>query len=126
MARMTKAEKLAELQQRCDAYEAKREATYRPRLMAALELATSGRMAMELTVQQGLFKLSDRAEWGQVFTLPAFYVKPDMFDNMRLDDLESFLEKQEDERVEAARKNTVRASALGKLTKEEKELLNLQ
>jgi hypothetical protein len=126
MAYMTKAEKHAELQQRCDAFEAKREATYRPRLMAALELATSGRMAMELTVEQGLFKLSDRAEWGQVFTLPASYVKPDMFDNMRLDDLESFLNEQEVERAEAARKNSVRASALGKLTKEEKELLNLQ
>jgi hypothetical protein len=94
MAYMTKAEKHAELQKRCDAYEAKREATYLPRLMAALELATSGMLAMELTVKSGVFKLSERAVLGQVFTLPASYVKPDMFDNMRLDDLESFLNLQ--------------------------------
>jgi hypothetical protein len=123
MAYMTKAEKHAEL---CDAFEAKREATYRPRLMAALELATSGRMAMVLTVKSGVFDLQEVDGWGQSFTLPASYVKPDMFDRLRLDDLEYFLEKQEVERVEAARKNAVRAGALGKLTKEEKELLNLQ
>jgi hypothetical protein len=123
MARMSQAEKHAEL---CDAFEAKREATYRPRLMAALELATSGRMAMVLTVKSGVFDLQEVDGWGQSFTLPASYVKPDMFDRLRLDDLEYFLEKQEVERVEAARKNAVRAGALGKLTKEEKELLNLQ
>jgi hypothetical protein len=99
MAYMTKAEKLAALQQRCDAFEAKREATYLPRLMAALELATSGMLAMELTVESGVFKLSERAKRGQVFMLPASYVKPDMFDKMQLDDLESFLNEQEEKEL---------------------------
>jgi hypothetical protein len=120
MAKLTKEEKLAAAQAANEEYELQRAVGYLPRLMAALEAATTN-ANMELTVENNTFRLLDR-DSQEPFAL-ALTFDPSAW---ALDDLESRIDQKARQQVEDNRKYLVRIAALAKLNKEEKELLNLK
>lgn len=103
--------------------EARWEAEYLPRLMAALEEATN-KNNYELMVVDGKFKLRNRdvESWYDPTWLSPTYSMND-FDV--LEDLEFELNLARQAREEAERKLATRQAALAKLTKEEREALGL-
>ena len=123
MARKTVAEKRAEMEALEAARQAEEAQEYLPRLMAALERATKEHN-YELMVKDGMFVANDRDTrgWNEHLRLAPNYSRVD-FDN--LTSLEWDLQMKDEEKAEAQRRAEVRANALNKLTKEEKELLGL-
>ena len=122
MARKTKAELAAEREEALALQEAHDFATYPSRLMAALEEATQ-KNNFELTVRNNEFVLFNRDRPRDTpFTLTMTHTKTSQW---ALEGLESVMEEMAEERAEAARKRDVRATALAKLTAEERELLDL-
>ena len=122
MARKTKAELAAERDVALALREAEEFAAFPSRLMAALEEATQ-KNNFELTVKNNVFVLVDRDRpRDNPFTLTMTHTKTSQW---ALEALESTLEEMEMERAHARAQAAVRAAALNKLTKEERELLNL-
>ena len=122
MARKTKAELTAERQEARALREAEEFAAFPSRLMAALEEATQ-KNNFELTVKNNVFVLVDRDRpRDNPFTMTMTHTKTSQW---ALEALESTLEEMEMDRAHARAQAAVRAAALAKLTKEERELLNL-
>ena len=122
MARKTKAELAAEREEALALREAEEFAQFPSRLMAALEEATQ-KNNFELTVKNNVFVLVDRDRpRDNPFTLTMTHTKTSQWS---LEALESTLEEMEMERAHARAQAAVRAAALAKLTKEERELLDL-
>ena len=122
MARKTKAELAAELDVALALREADEFAQYPSRLMAALEEATQ-KNNFELVVRNSQFVLVDLDRPRDTpFTLTMTHTKTSQW---ALEGLECVMEEMAEERAEAARKRDVRATALAKLTAEERELLDL-
>ena len=122
MARKTKAELAAEREEALALQEAHDFAAYPSRLMAALEEATQ-KNNFELVVRNSQFVLVDLDRPRDTpFTLTMTHTKTSQW---ALEALERTLEEMAEERAEAARKRDVRATALAKLTAEERELLDL-
>jgi hypothetical protein len=121
MARKTKAELTAEREAAEAARLLEMAEAYPQRLMALLERAVKENF--ELTVKEGFFRVEDRDDrranaymLSYSFTLHA--------DNT-LDELEWDVKEKEERRVEAERRANLRATALNKLSTEERELLGL-
>ena len=122
MARKTRAEQEAERQEAQALQEAHDFAAYPSRLMKALEEATQ-KNNFDLTVRNSQFVLQDRDRPRDTpFTMTMTHTKTSQW---ALEALERTLEEMAEERAEAERKRTVRATALAKLTQEERELLDL-
>jgi hypothetical protein len=123
MARLTKAEKIALQQAENARIVAEQEEQYLPKLMAALEEATT-KSNYELTVHKGQFHLRDRDSdgWRSEVDLSPVYSNADW---VALDQLEWDLKVKAEERAEAERRYQVKQAALAKLSKEERELLGL-
>ena len=122
MARKTKAEQAAEREEALALREAEEFAQYPSRLMKAMEEATQ-KSNFELTVKNSVFVLVDRDRpRDNPFTLPMTHTKTAQW---ALEALERTLEEMAEDRAEAARRRDVRATALAKLTAEERELLDL-
>lgn len=121
MARETKAERLVREAMEREAYEAELVATYPQRLMAMLERAT--KVNFELEVREGKFVLTDRSESGhQPVELTLTY----SLDNHEgLCELDWQVDVKEEKEREAERRYQLKQSALAKLTKEERDALNL-
>jgi hypothetical protein len=97
---------------------------YLPKLMTALEEATT-KSNYELEVRDSLFSLRDRDSryCSNLVTLSAVYSQSNWD---QLDTLVWDLQSKAEARVEQERKQAMKQVALAKLTKEEKELLNLE
>jgi phage major head subunit gpT-like protein len=122
MARLTKAEQEAHRQEMQALQEAHDFAAYPSRLMKALEEATQ-KNNFELTVRNSVFVLVDRDRPRDTpFSLLMTHTQTSQW---ALEALERTLEEMAEARAEAERKRTVRATALAKLTQEERELLDL-
>ena len=122
MARKTKAELAAEREEERALQEAHDFAAYPSRVMKALEEATQ-KNNFELTVRNNQFVLRDRNRPRDTpFTLTMTHTPTSQW---ALEALESTLEELEMERAHALAQAAVRAAALAKLTKEERELLGL-
>jgi hypothetical protein len=121
MARETKAQREARLEAERLAQVAVAKATYTERMM--LVLARAVRENFEMTVDADEFKLSDRDSRfrNEYWVAPVWAEVADV----QLYELEMAVECKEEERAEREKKANVRAAALAKLTKEERELLNL-
>lgn len=122
MARMTKAEQLAEREALDAVRDAQEAAEYTNRLMRALDRATSRDFNMELTVVNLMFQVTDRDELENSWVMTATWNRV----SWELSDLEEYLDRKAAAKVEAQRKANLRRDALNKLTAEEKELLNLK
>jgi len=97
-------------------------AAYPSRVMAALELATQNHN-FELTVRNRMFVLVDRDRPRDTpFNMTMTHTPTSQW---ALEALERTLEELEMERAHALAQAAVRAAALAKLTKEERELLDL-
>ena len=123
MARKTKAELAAEREEAQALQEAHEFAQYPSRLMLALEEATT-KNNYELTVVNGMFSLRDRNSRSDL-TLSLTMVHTRNSQNA-LESLEWDLEQAAEERAESERRYALKQAALAKLSKEEKEVLNLQ
>ena len=121
MAKMTKAEQLAEREALDAVRDAQEAAEYTNRLMRALDRATSRDFNMELTVVNMQFQVEDRDNL-ETWVMAATWNR----DAWELSDLEEYLDRKAAAKVEAQRKANLRRDALAKLTAEEKELLNLK
>ena len=122
MARKTKAEQAAEREEALALREAEEFAQFPSRLMKALEEATQ-KNNFELTVRNNEFVLFNRDRPRDTpFTMTMTHTNTSQW---ALEALERTLEEMEMERAEEERKQTVRATALAKLTAEERELLDL-
>jgi len=121
MARETKAQREARFEAERLAQMAVAKSTYTERFMALLARATKENF--ELTVATNEFMLSNR---DSRFT-NEYFVRPvwDEVADMQLYELEMAVEFKEEERAESERRYQVKQNALAKLTKEERELLNL-
>jgi len=122
MAKMTKAEQLAEREALDAARDVQDAAEYTNRLMRALDRATSRDFNMELTVVNMMFQVTDRDELEKSWIMTATWDRA----SWELSDLEEYLDRKAAAKVEAQRKANLRRDALNKLTAEEKELLNLR
>ena len=122
MARKTKAVLEAERQEAQALKEAHEFAQYPSRLMAALEAATT-QSNYELEVRDSQFTLRDRdARRPELVVLTLAHTAASQ---RALDNLEWDLRMKAEARAEEARKQDARATALAKLTAEERELLDL-
>lgn len=120
MARKTR-EQLVE-EQALALQEAEEFAQYPSRVMKAMEEATQ-KSNFELTVKNSEFVLVDRDRpRDNPFTLLMTHTRTAQW---ALEALERTLEEMAEDRAEAARRRDVRATALAKLTAEERELLDL-
>lgn len=119
-ARETKAQRREREAAEMAAYNAEMESTYHHRLMAILERATNANF--NITVKDGAFVLEDNDLSEALVTLPNVY---SLDANSKLQDLEWVIRVKEDRKREAERKYQVRQAALGKLTKEERDVLGL-
>lgn len=122
MVRKTKAEREAEREEARAAQEAHDFAQYPSRLMAALELATK-KFNYELEVENSLFTLKNRDRPRDAVLNFTLTHTPDS--QATLDSLEWDLHFLAEEQTEQERVRLARAAALAKLTKEERELLDL-
>jgi hypothetical protein len=114
MARKTKAEQAQRV--------AVAKATYTERMMAVLERAAKENF--ELEVRDGKFRVEDRDDrrFSGTFYLPPAW---DTMADVDLFQLEQAVELKEEARAELDQKAQVRATALAKLTAEEREELGL-
>ena len=121
MARETKAQRDARLEAELQARLSVAKATYTERMMAVLARATKENF--ELEVKNGLFKVEDRDERHR----DAYFLKPTWSETADMDlySLELSVELKEEARAEREQKALVRATALAKLTAEEREELGL-
>lgn len=119
MARKTKAELAAEREEALAAQEAHEFAQYPSRLMAVLELATS--LNYELTVENAKFRVRNYNERAEYY-MTAQHTRASQD---TLQELEWELEQEAVRRAEQVRRMEARQAALNKLTKEERELLDL-
>lgn len=121
MARETKEQKMERMAAERAAEQAVARATYLSRVMMVLERATKANF--ELEVKDGLFVLEDRdARRDGTYRLPAeWHENADDY----LQTLEFEVSYKEEAQREAERKARVRATALSKLSAEEKDLLGL-
>lgn len=122
MARKTKAELVAEREEALAIYHANEFAAYPSLLMRVLEEATQ-KANYELTVENSQFNLRDRDERRAEPVLLTMQHTRESQDV--LDSLVWTLEAKADRRAEELRRYEVKQAALAKLTKEERELLNL-
>lgn len=122
MARKTKAELAAEREEARALQEAHEFAQYPTRLMAALELATK-KFNYELEVENSLFTLNNRDRPRDAVLNFTMTHTPDS--QLVLEMLEWDLQLLAEEQAERERVHLARAAALAKLTKEERELLDL-
>ena len=123
MARKTKAEMALLVANARAMQEAEEFAQFPSRSMKAMEEATQ-KNNFELTVKNSVFVLVDRDRPRDTpFTLPMTHTRTAQW---ALEALERTLEEMAEDRAEAARKRDVRATALAKLTAEERELLELK
>lgn len=122
MPRETKAQREAREAEEYAAYLAEQKATYSQRLMEILERAQN--VNFELTVVDGNFRVKDRDVRGDgFFELAVAY---DEESDVNLDSLKFRVEAKEESEREAHRKLSLRQQALGKLTKEELEVLGIK
>jgi hypothetical protein len=121
MARETRAEREVRLEAEHQAQLAVAKASYTERMMAVLARAVKENF--ELEVKDMLFKVEDRDERRSAphFLQPAWTETADM----DLYSLEVSVELKEEERADAERRANLRATALTKLSKEEREALGL-
>ena len=121
MARETKAQREARLEADRLAQVAVAKATYTERMMAVLERAV--RENFELTVRSAKFVAEDRDER----RVSPYVVQPTWTETADMDlySLEVSVELKEEARADREQRALVRATALAKLTAEERELLNL-
>ncbi len=121
MARKTKAELAAEFEAEHQAQLAVARATYTERMMAVLERAV--RENFELAVSNGKFVVEDRDERRRAEHLlqPTWTETADM----DLYSLEMLVELKEEARAERERVSNLRATALAKLSEDEREALGL-
>ena len=122
MTRKTKAELEATRQEMKALAEAHEFAQYPSRLMAAFEKATK-KFNYELEVENSLFTLKNRNRPRDIFLYFTMTHNPDSQE--ALETLEWALKDLDDEQAEQERLRLARAAALAKLTKEERELLDL-
>jgi hypothetical protein len=121
MARETKAQREARLEVETAAMTAVAQATYSERLMAVLERAVKENF--ELAVSNGKFVVEDRDNR----RADTFRVYPEwtVVSDMALYELEVSVELKEEARAEREQRANVRATALAKLTAEERAELGL-
>ena len=121
MAKETKAQRLEREAKDQAQRVAMARATYTERMMAVLERAVKENF--ELTVRSGKFVVEDRDER----RASPYVVQPVWSENADMDlyMLEVSVELKEEERAEREQKANVRASALAKLTAEERTELGL-
>ena len=122
MARKTKAELAAEQEALFAAQQAENAASYQPRLMAALELATK-KLNYELAVKDQKFVLFNRDT--STFFVPALPLVFDTESYYDLEELESELRYKMAVQAAEDAKFAARQAALNKLTKDERQLLDL-
>jgi hypothetical protein len=121
MARETKAQREARLEAETAAMTAVAKASYNERMMAVLERAV--RENFELTVKGNQFLVADRDERR---ASPFFvYAEWTVVSDMALYELEVNVELKEEARAEREKRANVRATALAKLTTEERAELGL-
>lgn len=122
MARETKAQREARLELETSQRVFVAKATYVERMMALLARATKENF--ELRVLDDEFVVSNRDD----SRATPYFVKPVWSEvaDVNLFELEMSVEFKEEERAESERRYQVKQNALAKLTKEERELLNLQ
>lgn len=117
----TRAERLARMAAEQAAYEAEQTQTYPARLMAMLERAQ--KVNFELTVKDANFLLVDRDDRrDRTVVLTLTY---DRENQEALHELDWRVDIKEEAAREAERKANLRATALNKLSKEEREALGL-
>jgi hypothetical protein len=121
MARETKAQREARLEVETAAMTAVAQATYTERMMAVLERAVKENF--ELAVSNGKFVVEDRDNR----RADTFRVYPEwtVVSDAALYDLEVSVELKEEARAEREQRANVRATALAKLTTEERAELGL-
>lgn len=121
MAKETKAQREARLEAERQAEMAVAKATYTERMMAVLERAVKENF--ELEVRNSLFVVQDRDNRRST----PFFLNPVYTDlnDMDLFELEVAVDSKKEERWKREQKAQARTAALAKLTKEERELLNL-
>jgi hypothetical protein len=121
MARKTKAELAAEREAELQVRLAVAKATYTERMMAVLERAVN--QNFELNVSNGQFVVEDRDERRR----NAYNLQPAWSETADMDlySLELSVELKEEARAKREHVSKLRASALAKLTAEERELLGL-
>jgi hypothetical protein len=120
MARKTKAEMELLAENARYMQEAEAEASYLPRLMAALAKAIEE--YFELTVEDNLFVVTDRAsDTRTVFAMSPTYTR----EAWELDSLESYLAEKEKARLVSEARYLAKQAALNKLSAYERELLDL-
>jgi len=122
MARKTKAELAAEREAAEAARRLAEAEAYPAKLMAALEEATTENN-YELEVRNGMFSLRDRDSSSDLTLSLTMSYTENSFD--AVESLEWDLNSKAEERAEAERRRNLRATALNKLTAEERELLGL-
>ena len=122
MAKETKAQRQVREANARQERTAEQEVQYLPKLMTALEEATT-KSNYELEVRNGLFSLRNRdSRYSNLVTLSAVYTQSN-WDTLEV--LVWDLEVKAEARAEQERKQAMKETALAKLTKEEKELLGL-
>jgi hypothetical protein len=121
MAKETKAQREARLEAETAQQVAVAKATYTERMMAMLERAVKENF--ELIVKANQFLVADRDDRR---ASPFFvYAEWTVVSDMALYELEVSVELKEEARAKREQKAQARATALAKLTKEERELLDL-
>lgn len=123
MARETKAEREARVAAENAAYQAQQEAEWPARLMRNLERATGH--AMTLTVVKGVFRVEWLDQWNDHQEAQFKLAPTEYADWDGMERLEYALSDADRREEEYRRKQALRASALSKLTKEEREELGL-
>lgn len=121
MPRLTKAEKMRIAQDEMDVMNTKWAVEYFPLLMASLEEATSPENGFDLRVLHGDFVVSNRSTLFE-FTLSSVYSDGAYED---LQSLMHYLERAKEQRRAADKRAEMRTVAMGKLTREEQQLLGL-
>jgi hypothetical protein len=121
MAKETKAERTLREGNERSMYLAEQEATYLPRLMAAMQRARAANF--ELEVQGMSFVLRNRND--RDYDANVLELEYSQSANDTLDELEWQVKRVEEREAEANRKFLAKQCALAKLSKEEKELLGL-
>lgn len=122
MPRKTKQEKFREWEEMRLAQIEQDKAAYFPSLMNALE-ESSKSSDFDITVKDSKFVVSDRNDSREQYILSPEYSEKDF---QVLLDLETTLFTLKAKREAAERRWALRVQALGKLTKEEREVLDLQ
>jgi hypothetical protein len=121
MARETKAQREARLMKEEMERTTLAKSTYVQRMMATLQRATDENFDLEVS-ESSKFYVTDRDDRDVSFLVEPVYSKES---DESLQELEWAVQWKEQRKAEENRKYLVRQSALAKLTKEERDLLNL-